>query len=75
VRIATAVGASLAIAAALNTALPGPGWDRHQLVSLGAAAVTALGISTVLFARRWLGPRRAGIVVVAIAYARTVGPS
>jgi hypothetical protein len=67
VRIATATGASLAIAAALNAALPG--WDRHHAVSLGTAAVAALGITTILFARRWLEPRRAGIAVVAIGAA------
>jgi hypothetical protein len=67
VRIAAATGASLAIAAALSAALPG--WDGHQLVSLGAAAVAALGITTILFARRWLGPRRAGIAVAAIGAA------
>jgi hypothetical protein len=71
VRIATAVGASLAIAAALNAALPG--WDRHHAghhaASLGTAAVAALGITTILFARRWLEPRRAGIAVVAIGAA------
>jgi MFS family permease len=67
VRIATAAGASLAIAAALNAVLAG--WDRHQQVSLGAAAVAALGITTTLFARRWLEPRRAAIAVVAIGAA------
>jgi hypothetical protein len=66
-RIAAATGASLAIAAALNAALPGQG--RHQLASPGTAAVAALGITTILLARRWLGPRQAGIAVAAIGAA------
>jgi hypothetical protein len=52
-RIAAVTGASLGIGAALNAALPGG--DHRQLVSLGAAAVAALGITATLFARRWAG--------------------
>jgi hypothetical protein len=54
-----ATAASLAIAEVLDTTLPG--WDRHTPVSLGAAAIAALAISTVFFAARWLDLIRAGI--------------
>lgn len=63
-RITAATGASLGAAAALNAALPG--WDRQEPVSLGAAAVAALGITTALFARRWLDPRGAKIAVAGL---------
>jgi hypothetical protein len=59
IRIAAATAASLAIAEVLDTTLPG--WDRHTPVSLGAAAIAALAISTVFFAARWLDLIRAGI--------------
>ena len=66
-RIAAAMGVSVAIAAALNAVLPGR--DRHAPVSLGAAAVAALGITTALFARHWLDPRQAKIAVAGIGAA------
>jgi len=59
IRIAAATAASLAIAGVLDTTLPG--WDRHTPVSLGAAAIAALAVSTVFFAARWLDLIRAGI--------------
>ena len=66
-RITAATGVSLGIAAALNAVLPGR--DRHDPVSLGAAAVAALGITTALFARHWLDPRQAKIAVAGIGAA------
>lgn len=62
-RIATATGASLAIAIGINAVLRG--WDRQPPISLGAAAIAALGITTALFARHWLDPRGARIAAAA----------
>jgi hypothetical protein len=69
-RIAAAAGGSLAVAAVIDAALPG--WDRHQAVSPGAAAVAALAVVTVMFARRWL-PLRGAAVAAAAAGAATAG--
>jgi hypothetical protein len=66
-RITAAAGVSLGIATALNAVLPG--WDRHDPVSLGAAAVAALGITTAPFARHRLGPRQAKIAAAGIGAA------
>jgi len=67
IRIAAATAASLSIAAVLDTTLPG--WDRHPPVSLGAAAIAALAVTTVVFAARWLDLIRAGIAAVALGLA------
>ncbi len=67
IRIAAATAASLAIAGVLDTTLPG--WDRHPPVSLGAAAIAALAVTTVVFAARWLDLIRAGIAAVALGLA------
>jgi membrane protein DedA with SNARE-associated domain len=67
IRIAAATAASLAIAGVLDTTLPG--WDRHPPVSLGAAAIAALAVTTVVFAARWLDLIRAGIAAAALGLA------
>jgi len=69
IRIAAATAASLAIAGVLDTTLPG--WDRHTPVSLGAAAIAALAVSTVFFAARWLDLIGAGIAAAALGLAAT----
>jgi len=65
VRIAAAIGGSLAIATIVNLALPG--WDRHPPVSLSAVTVAALAAATVLFAGRWLDPLRTGMAIATAA--------
>jgi membrane-associated protein len=67
IRIAAATAVSLAVAAILNTTLPG--WDRHLPVSLGAAAIAALAITTMFFAARWLNPLQTGTAAAVIALA------
>jgi len=67
IRIAAATAASLAIAGVLDITLPG--WDRHPPVSLGAAAIAALAVTTVVFAARWLVLIRAGIAAAALGLA------
>jgi hypothetical protein len=67
IRIAAAAAASLAVAAVLDTTLPG--WDRHPPVSLGAAAIAAIAVATVLFAARWLDLIRTGITAAALSLA------
>jgi hypothetical protein len=67
IRIAAAAAASLAVAAVLDTTLPG--WNQHPPVSLGAAAIAAIAVATVLFAARWLGLIQTGIAVAALGLA------
>jgi membrane-associated protein len=67
IRIAAATAASLAIAEVLDTTLPG--WDRHPPVSLGAAAIATLAVSTVFFATRWLDLIQAGLAAIALGLA------
>jgi membrane-associated protein len=67
IRIVAATAVSLAVAAILNTTLPG--WDRHLPVSLGAAAIAALAITTVFFAARWLNPLQTGTAAAVIGLA------
>jgi hypothetical protein len=67
IRVAAATAASLAVAAVLDTTLPG--WDRHPPVSLGAAAIAALAVTTAFFAARWLDLIRAGITAAALGLA------
>ena len=67
IRIAAATAARLAIAAVLHTTLPG--WDRDPPVSLGAAAIAALAVTTVVFAARWLDLIRAGIAAAVLGLA------
>jgi hypothetical protein len=64
IRVAAATAVSLAVAAVLDTTLPG--WNRHPPVSLGAAAIAALAVATVLFAARWLGLIQTGIAAFAL---------
>jgi hypothetical protein len=66
-RIAASACGALGGAASVNAALPG--WDGHQPASLGAAAVAALAVATVLFAGRWLDAARTGITTAVVVVA------